>query len=637
MMDSLRKGASGLVVKAFLAVLMASFVLWGVADVFRGYGARAVATVAGREIQPEQFQQAFEQDYQRIQSQSGRSITREMARKFGLEQQVLGRLVQEAVLDAHAQDLKLSLTDQAILDTIKQDPSFQGANGEFSKDMFANLLRANGLTEHGFFASQRTAQVRGQVATTTQIDKWAPNPSVAALHRYRNETRTLALVPVPVEKAPAIADPDEAKLKTHHETFKAQYSAPEYRKLALLSLDPASFKKLDAVTDDEAKVAYEQRKASFGSAEKRTLQLLSFKDQAAAEKGQKDLKAGKDFLTLGKELGLKESDINLGVQTKAQMIDQVIAETAFGLKKNEVSKPFQGTFSTVIVRANEITPAIEKTYDQVKAELREAIAKDKAMQDAQAVQDKIENARSRGASLKELAEKHGLKLQEIPSISQEGYAPDNKAVADILGGIRVLTRAFTTEVGVEAEGVDLQDGFVTWFEVQGITPSVLRPLETVKEQVKQDWLSVERRKALQELAQKMTDRLNKGEAIEAIAKELGQKVAVTKPLKRDDKADGIAPAGVNLAFSLAKGAAAHADSGQSGGDAGAKGGRVLIKVDTVTVPAAPEKADADKLTNEISQQLSEDLASQYMASLQSRYGVKINQDALNRAAGRTAN
>ena len=117
MMESLRKGASGIVVKAFLAVLVASFVVWGVADVFRGYGSRAVATVAGREIQPEQFQQAFEQEFQRVQSQSGQSITREMARKFGLDQQVLGRLIQESVLDAHARDLKLSLTDQAVLDT----------------------------------------------------------------------------------------------------------------------------------------------------------------------------------------------------------------------------------------------------------------------------------------------------------------------------------------------------------------------------------------------------------------------------------------------------------------------------------------------------------------------------------------
>ena len=221
------------------------------------------------------------------------------------------------------------------------------------------------------------------------------------------------------------------------------------------------------------------------------------------------------------------------------MIDQVIAETAFGLKKNEISKPFQGTFSTVIVRATEITPAVEKTFEQVKGELRDAIAKDKAMQEAQALQDKIENARSRGAGLKELAEKHALKLQEIAAVSQDGTDPDNKIVPDIVGASKILPRAFATEVGVEAEGIDLQDGFVTWFEVQGITPAVLRPLDTVKEQVKQDWLAVERRKGLQDLSQKLADRLNKGEALEAIAKELGQKVAATKPLKRDDKADGI--------------------------------------------------------------------------------------------------
>ena len=134
MMDSLRRGASGLLVKAFLAVLVLSFVVWGVADVFRGYGSRAVATVAGREIQPEQFQRAFEQEYQRIQSQYGQSVTREMARKFGLETQVLSRLVQETLLDVNARDLKLGLSDQAVLDTIKQDPTFQGANGEFSKE-----------------------------------------------------------------------------------------------------------------------------------------------------------------------------------------------------------------------------------------------------------------------------------------------------------------------------------------------------------------------------------------------------------------------------------------------------------------------------------------------------------------------
>jgi peptidyl-prolyl cis-trans isomerase D len=628
MMSSLRKGASNWLIKAFLGVLMASFVLWGVADVFKGYGGKAVATVAGRDIQPEQLQQAFEADFQRLQQQYGQSITREMARKFGVENQALSRLISEAVLDAHAKDLKLGLSDQAILDTIKQDPTFQGANGEFNKDVFTNLLRSNGLTESGFFASQRAAQVRGQIATGTQSGQTAPASAVSALHRYRNETRTLSFVPVPGDKAGAVAEPDEAALKTHHESFKSQYSAPEYRKLTLLTLNPEAYKKPAEITEDEVKAAYEQRKASFGSAEKRSLQMLSFKDTAAAEKGFKELRAGKDFLALGKELGLKDSDINLGVQTKAAMIDQVIAETAFGLKKLELSKPFQGTFSTVIVRATEITPAVEKSYEQVKVEVRESLAKEKAQAEAQSLQDKIENARGRGASLKELAEKHGLKLQEIALIDQDGLGPDAKAVPDIVGGPRILPKAFTTEVGVESEGIDLQDGFVTWVEVQAITPSVLRPLDAVKEQVKKDWTAVMVRKTVQEFGQKLAERATKGETLEALAKELGQKITVTKPLKRADKAEGIAPLGVTQAFALAKGGMTSADTGA--------GGRVLLRVDTITTPSAPEKAESDTLAAEIARQMTEDLANQYMAALQTRHDVKINRDAIDRAAGRSS-
>jgi peptidyl-prolyl cis-trans isomerase D len=612
MMSSLRRGASSWFIKAFLAILVSSFVLWGVADVFKGYGTRAVATVAGREISPEQFQQAFDGDFQRLQQQYGQGITREMARKFGLEQQALSRLVSEAVLDVHAKELQLGLSDQAIMDTIKQDPSFQGANGEFSRDVFANLLRANGMTEQRFFATQRLAQVRGQIATGTQAGQAAPAASINAQNRFRNETRVVSLVTIPPEKIADIAEPDEAKLKAHHETNKGQYSAPEYRKLALMTLNPDTFKKPDLVTEDDVKAAYEPRKASFGTPEKRTLQMLSFKDAAAAEKALKDLKGGKDFVALGKELGLKESDILLGVQTKAGMIDKAIAEAAFSLKKLEISKPVAGTFSTVLVRATEITPAVEKTYDQVKGEIREGLAREKALGEAQAIQDKIENSRSRGASLKELAEKHGLKLQEVVAIDQEGRGPDSKPVTDIAGAARLLPKAFVTDVGVEAEGVDLQDGMVSWFEVQAITPSVLRPFDAVKEQVKTDWTAMERRKGVQELAQKLVERASKGETLDVLAKELGQKITVLKPIKRQDKADGVSPAGVNLAFSLAQGAVAQADTGA--------GGRALIRVDGIAA--------------EMTRQMTEDLANQYMAALQTRYDVKVNRDALERAAGR---
>ncbi|MGE5267093.1 MAG: SurA N-terminal domain-containing protein, partial [Deltaproteobacteria bacterium] len=37
MLDALRRGATGIVAKILLSLLIVSFAIWGIADVFRGY------------------------------------------------------------------------------------------------------------------------------------------------------------------------------------------------------------------------------------------------------------------------------------------------------------------------------------------------------------------------------------------------------------------------------------------------------------------------------------------------------------------------------------------------------------------------------------------------------------------------
>ena len=45
MLDALRKGAGTIVAKLFIALLVLSFAVWGVADMFKGFGQNVVATV----------------------------------------------------------------------------------------------------------------------------------------------------------------------------------------------------------------------------------------------------------------------------------------------------------------------------------------------------------------------------------------------------------------------------------------------------------------------------------------------------------------------------------------------------------------------------------------------------------------
>ena len=80
------------------------------------------------------------------------------------------------------------------------------------------------------------------------------------------------------------------------------------------------------------------------------------------------------------------------------MIDAKVADVAFGLKKDELSKPVEGQFSIVLVRVSDIVPGKQRTYEEVKNEIRDRLAEERASQEIQTLHEKVESERSAGKS-----------------------------------------------------------------------------------------------------------------------------------------------------------------------------------------------------------------------------------------------
>jgi peptidyl-prolyl cis-trans isomerase D len=154
MMQGIRKAGQSLVGKLVIFVLFGflilSFAIWGIGDIFQGYGRNSVARVGKAEIGLEQMRTAYQNDLQQLTRQQRRQITPEMARAFGLDRQVLSRLVTESVLDQTARDMRLGVSDATIRDLILQDTNFRDASGQFSPARFNELLRSNGFTEQAY-------------------------------------------------------------------------------------------------------------------------------------------------------------------------------------------------------------------------------------------------------------------------------------------------------------------------------------------------------------------------------------------------------------------------------------------------------------------------------------------------------
>jgi peptidyl-prolyl cis-trans isomerase D len=627
MLELLRRGATSKIAAIIIFVpLIAAFALWGIAPEMRRSGGTAIATVGKTEISPEQFQQGYQTELNALSNQFGRRITPDMARQFGLEQRVLSRLVSTAALDTQAKDLGLTLSEQAVADSIKADPNFAGLDGKFSRDAFNNFLRGNGLSEAAYFAIRRKDEVRDQLIDTLQASATVPQAYIDLVQRNRSETRVVEFVTMDVSRVVKVTEPDDAALKTYYEANKRSFMTPAYRKISLLTLTREAVKSKLVITDDEIKAAYDLTKDSYNTQETRRLQQLAFADKAAADKAYLELVKAKAFVEAAAKLGFKESDIDLGVIKQSDLIDAKIAAAGFALKKDEISKPIEGQFSTVILRAVEITAGTNKTFDDVKALVRDKLANERAGREIQAIHDKVEADRTAGRTLKEAGEKHGLVFQAIEAIDRTGNGVDSKPVAGIPDVAKLMAAAFGGAQGVEAEAVELADGGYGWFDVLGTTAETEKAFDTVKTEAKTRWMEIETTKAITEAAAKFVSRASAGESLDGIAKDAGGKIEKSPAITRTTSPQGLTADAVRQAFALPKGMAtstATAD-GKS---------RIILRVADVIAAPPANKEQSDRIRAELSRGLQADSVNAYVGGLQARYGVAINQGVLRQTLG----
>src|SRR6201992_3800228 len=133
MLRGLRKASSNWLGKSIMTLviggLIVSFGVWGIADIFRGFGQSTVAKVGHIEISANEFRQLYTDRLQQIGRQFGRPLTMEQARAFGIDRQVLKQTIAEAALDEQARRLGLGQSSEETRRMIFSDPNFKGANG----------------------------------------------------------------------------------------------------------------------------------------------------------------------------------------------------------------------------------------------------------------------------------------------------------------------------------------------------------------------------------------------------------------------------------------------------------------------------------------------------------------------------
>ena len=512
-------------VAILVGLLVVAFAVWGVNDVFTARAGNAVITVGDAEITSSEFENAFERELQTQNRDNDSSVTNQQAYAQGLHNRVLQNLLTDTVIGIDADELGVGVNRSVARKVVKDIPSFHNElTGEFSEDKLNSLLAQNRITRKQFeddiFRTLRRQQ------TVPAIIGGLQAPAEYATQRYNfvTEQRKAEVLTITADSVPAPAEPTEDELKAFIEANGVAYTAPEYRRVVMLRLEPFDLTPDMDATEDEVKAAFQYKidLGEIGSPETRSVVQITATDEETAKKAAEQLARGDDSVAVAAGLGLVDPEIYTDV-LKDNILDPETAEAAYEMKEGDAKALLGSLGNWYAVGVTAITPAVIPDYDAQQADIRDTLLTEKAKEALYDITGDIEDAMTDGLTLEEIADKVEWPLSYYDYIDRSGATPDGlrmrgfSAIPGVASDDTLLREIFVSDLGFETDLFETNNGGYAAIRVEDIIDSTMRPFEEVKERATVAWKASQTGEALDELMTELAGKLQTGEDIKAVA------------------------------------------------------------------------------------------------------------------------
>jgi peptidyl-prolyl cis-trans isomerase D len=627
MLDTLRKGAGTWVVKIFLGILVLSFAIWGIGDIFRIRADTAVAEIGDTKISQTAYLREFNRDLQAMQRQTGGNLDAEQARQLGLAQQTLDRLVAQALLDEAARRMGLLVGDDIVRQEILSSGTFKDETGAFSAQRFELVLSRNGYTEQSFVAQRKQQLAREQLFTAVTAGGQLSKLAVETIYRFQRQRRVAEVLRLPHKAFEPAAAADATVLAEYHKAHATRYTAPELRALSFIVLNAEDLQDEVAVDPAEVRQVYEQRQSEFQVPEQREVEQILVPEEKLAIEIAGRLSEGGEFYAVAKQLaGQDEARVKLGALARGTL-PQAVDDVVFALGVDRPSTPVQSPFGWHVLRVTAIAPGHQRGFEDVRQTLERELRLERAQDALYAAANRITDTLAGGATLEEVAQQQHLELKRIAAVDARGRALGGALVGGLPEIEGFLEAAFAANPGDEPTLVEAAAGAYYALRVDGITQAAPRPLDDVRAQVLADWTAEQARQSADAQAKALAERLRAGEGMEALTKVEGYSSLTTAPLTRAEAGTraGLDRAAVEVLFKLKIG-----DVGVGEGGAGTAAVVFRLKEVVETDPKS-EPEGVKQMGDGLQRLLLADLADGFRQALDGAIGVAINQRAADSA------
>jgi peptidyl-prolyl cis-trans isomerase D len=637
MLDRMRRHKSWL--KWSLALVCLAFVIFYIPDFLRGSGAGAVggdtiASVEGHEITAAEFRRTYQAQVQAYRSAYGASMSDQLLKQLGIEQQILQQMVDERASLAEADRVGIRVSDEEVLQRIYSMPGLQ-ENGRFiGEQRYQQLLRMQQppMTPTDFEDNVRNGLTVEKLRASLTDWLTVTDKELEQEFRRRNDKVKLAVVTFTADTFRAQVSATDAEVAGYFEAHKADFKMPEKRRVRYLLIDVEALRAKVVVPPADVERTYNSNQDQYSTPEQVRASHILFKtdgkDDAAvkakAESVLKQAKAGADFAELARKNSGDEASAKQGGDLDYFGRGKMVAEfdqAAFSMEPGQTSDLVKTQFGYHIIRVVDKKPAATRTLAEVRPQIVDQLSYERAQAQATDLAQALAKDVVKPADLDKAAKAKGLPLQE------SGFFARDEPVLGLGSSPEAAARIFEMKPDEAAGPVRTSRGFA-FFSVVGKQDPYVPKLEEVKDRVHDEVIKLKARELSAQKAAEIAARLKGAADFEKAAKAAGVEAKTTDLLAHDAPLPelGSAPSVMDAAFALPEGGV----TGPIATDNGTAVVKVLEKKSVTPAEWAEARA---RFNDELLNDRRNRFFSAYMIKAKQRMKIDVNREALQKVVG----
>lgn len=626
MLQTFREYSGGIFAKIIFGLIIASFALFGVGDMFQSYTNRhPVVTVGGTNISPDEFRHSYDQMLRNVQTVFKGKISPEQIQTLKLSTRVLEELVNKTLLQNNIKDFGLMVSNETLAHTVRSIPAFHNENGVFDEGRFREIISSHGHSESSFMNQVKLDLQQQQLFLPLARGVTLPVNYQEKLYKALHQEFVFETVYIPFSSLKITEQPQQTELESLYKKSSELFTRPEYRDVQLLVVNPAAVRETIHPTEEQIQEEYQRRQAEFVIPETRFVIQSTFNSKEMGTKALARIVAGEPIEVVTRELG---GQLKSFPTANRDQFSHAHADLIFKGNQPFTTELVDSLFGWSIFSIAQITPESQKPLESVKETVVQDLIIRLSSEKMDDLRNKIEDELAGGGSLDNVAKNYGLETIRIWKIAKNGQNDRQESVIPADYRTLVLENAFSLDAGVGTPLLDGPQGKMVVVHVHGITPKTLPPFDEIRSEVKKYWVKMKQQEAATKKASDLTKEATSSAILADLAKKNGYVIKTLPPLSltslQEDKTvdDTVSAAALQKGFKLKVNQADFVPARE--------GVAVIMPKNILPFTLKKEDEKWQKFGQYLHTMFVKDFQTEYMAALKSAQKVDINQALVDR-------